>query len=110
DDEPQRTAVLGGERGAVGVGREQRVRVLERSERHVRGEALLGMGDREPRGRPWAAALRELAPVDALELDVEPAPAGDAVDVLHAPRPRQGAELRPGELELALDLAEDAQG
>src|SRR5262249_18718298 len=109
DDEAQRPAVLERERLAVGVRREQRVVVLERRERDVRGEALLGVGDREARARARAAQGRELAPVDALEARVEAAPARDAVDVLRRRRPRQLAEPLPRELELALDLAEDPQ-
>ena len=82
DDEAERSAVLGGQRLAVGLGREQRQVVLERGERDVRGEALLGVGDDEARARPRADERREVAPVDAAEARVEAAPARDAVDVL----------------------------
>ena len=57
-DEAQRIAVVGGERLAVGVGREQREVVLERGERHVRGEVVLGPGDREAGGRQRPRELR----------------------------------------------------
>src|SRR5690349_1525231 len=81
DDEPQRPPVLGFERLAVGRPGDQRLVVLERLERNVRGEPLLRVGDDEPRARLRAGELRELAPVHASEARVEAAPAGDAVDV-----------------------------
>ena len=109
DDEPQREAVIGRERLAVGVRREERQVVLERLERDVRREVVLGPGDREVCARQRPRELRELAPVDALERGVEAAPARDAVDVLDVARARQRIELRPGELDLVLDLAVDAE-
>src|SRR4029077_4215484 len=60
-----------------------------------------------PRLRP--SELRDLAPVDAFELGVEPRPAGDAVDVLHVRAPREPVELVPRELDLVLHLSEDAE-
>src|SRR5262249_35923337 len=64
---------------------------------------------REARARQRPAQLRELAPVNAVEARVEPAPARDAVDVLRRARPRQLSELRPVELQLVLHFAEDAE-
>ena len=73
--------MVGGERLAVGLVGDQRVLVLDRLERHVGGEALVGVRDDEAPRRASAGQLRELAPVHALERRVEPTPAGDAVDV-----------------------------
>src|SRR4029078_13159719 len=71
-----------------------------------RGETRLGMCDHESRRLLRLHQLRELAPVHALELRVEPRPPGDAVDVLDVRRTRQLVELFPGKLERVLDLAE----
>src|SRR5215207_5368051 len=49
DHEPQRPAVLGLQRLAVRVRREERVLVAEKRERHVRRKALLGARDRKAR-------------------------------------------------------------
>src|SRR4029077_19388965 len=87
----------------------ERELVLERGERHVRREVVLRPRDGEARARERPAELRELAPVDALERRVETAPKRDAVDVLRVARAGQRAELLPGELDLLLDLAEDAE-
>ena len=63
--------MVGGEGLAVGVGGEERVVVLDRGDRDVGGEVVLGPRDGEPGARKRAAELRELAPVNALELRVE---------------------------------------
>ena len=59
----------------------------------------------EVRARLRVAELRELAPVDALELRVEAAPAGDAVDVGRDLGGGQLAELVEAERRRLLDLA-----
>src|SRR5205823_3215517 len=104
DDEAERPAVLGRERLAVGLVGDKGVLLLERLERHVRGEALLGVRDDEARMRLRLDELRELAPVDAAEPRVEAAPARDAVDVDGDLGGGQLAELVPGERERPLDL------
>src|SRR5207248_10918499 len=81
DQEPHRPSVLRRERLAVGLVDDERLVVLERGERDVRREAVLGVGDREAGARPRAAECRQLAPVHALEARVEAAPARLAVDV-----------------------------
>ena len=73
--------MVGRERLAVGLVGDQRLLVLERLERHIRREALLGVRDDEASARVRLDELRELAPVDAAEAGVEAAPARDAVDV-----------------------------
>ena len=65
DDEAQRIAVVGRQRLAVGLRDEQCVLVFEVGERHVRGEAGLGVRDREVCARLRPCELRELAPVHA---------------------------------------------
>ena len=104
-NEPDGPAVLRGQRLAVGLVDDERVLVLERRERHVRREARLGVGDREVRGRLRPAELRELAPVHALELRVEAAPAGDAVDVGRHLGRRERLQLVEAQRERLLDLA-----
>src|SRR5207253_1552315 len=86
------------------------VLVVEEGQRYVRREAVLGVRDREAGRRQRRRERRQLAPVHALELGVEAAPARDAVDVLHVRRPGQRVELLPVERHLLLDLAEDAEG
>src|SRR5205085_9996664 len=66
-DEPERPAVLGRERLAVGLVGDERVLILERRERQVRAETLLRMRDDKARASPRVDELRELAPVDAAE-------------------------------------------
>src|SRR5207248_3918577 len=109
DDEPEWPAVLGHEGGAVGLVGDQRVLVLERGERHVRGEALLGVSDDEPSARLRLGELRELAPVDAAEGRVEAAPARHAVDVDGDLGARKRLELLPRERDRPLDLSEEAK-
>src|SRR5579872_1967787 len=105
DEEARGPAVLGGQRRAVGLVDDQGVLVLDRGERDVRGEALLGVRDREAGARLGPGELRELAPADALELRVEPAPAGDAVDVGRDLGRGQRGQLLVAEAERLLDLA-----
>src|SRR3954468_15358588 len=81
DDEPERPAVVRRQRLAVCLPRDERARLLERGEWHVRPEPLLGMRQQVARRRLRADELRKLAPVHALELRVETTPARDAVDV-----------------------------
>src|SRR3954466_2194627 len=88
DDEPERPAVLGLERFAVGFPRDQRLVVLERLERDVGGEALLRVGEHEARARLRSDERRELTPVDAAEARVEPAPTRDAGNVDRSSRLR----------------------
>src|SRR4051812_12480641 len=102
-------AVLGRERLAVGLVRDQRVVVLDRLERQVRREALLRVRGHEAGARLRAHELRDLAPVDASEARVEPAPARDAVDVHGHRAARQLLQLLPGQRQRLLDLAEDAE-
>src|SRR5512138_2527877 len=64
-----------------GLVSDQRVLVLDRLDRDVRGEALLGVRDHEAGRRLRRDQLGELAPVHAPETSVEAAPARDAVDV-----------------------------
>ena len=59
--------MVGGERLAVGLVGDQRVLVLDRLERHVGGEALLGVRYDEARAGLRRDQLRELAPVHAPE-------------------------------------------
>ena len=84
-------------------------RILEGRERRVGRVALLGVGDREARGRLGRDELGERAPGNALERHVEAAPARDAVDVLGHFDLRQLVELLPRERRLTLDLAPDAE-
>ena len=108
-DEADRPAVVRRQRLAVGLVGDQRGLVLERGERDVRGEALLGVRDDEAGARLRRDELRELAPVHALEGRVEAAPARDAVDVDRDLAARQLEQLLPGERERPLDLAGDRQ-
>src|SRR5262245_19172287 len=109
DDEPKRPPVIGRQRLAVGLVREQRFGAFERRQRHVRSVALLGVRDHESRGRPRLHELRKLAPVHALEGRVEPAPAGHAVDVDGHLGTRQRLEFVPAERDRILDLAEHTE-
>src|SRR5690348_4567000 len=68
DHEPRRPAVLLRQGLAVGVRRDERVLVLEEGDRHVRGEVMFGVGDREAGGLEGSAELRKLAPVHPFEL------------------------------------------
>ncbi len=72
----------GGQWLAVRVRGEQGERLLEKREWRVGGVALLGVRDREARGRLRRGELGECAPRDALERHVEAAPPRDAVNVL----------------------------
>src|SRR4051794_35782509 len=63
------------------------------------------MRDRETCARLRAAELRELTPVDALEVRVEAAPARDAVDVGRDLGRRQCPQLVEAERHRLLDLA-----
>ena len=93
------------ERLAVGLVDDECLVVLERGERDVRGEAELGVGDREAGARPRAAECRQLAPVHALEARVEAAPARHAVDVGRDLRRRQLLQLLEGQGQRLLDRA-----
>ncbi len=110
DEEPHGPAVLRSERRSVGLVDDERVLVLERRERDVRGEAVLGVGDREARARLRVAELRELAPVDAFEVRVEAAPARHAVDVGGDLRRRQLLELLEAQGQRLLHLAGHLEG
>jgi hypothetical protein len=83
--------------------------VLERGERQVGREPLLGVGDCEMGARLRTDQLRELFPMDAAEARVEAAPARDAVDVDGDLAARQVLQLLPAERDRLLDLAEDAE-
>src|SRR5205807_8015313 len=67
------------------------------------------VGDDEAAGRLGPGQLRELAPVDAAEARVEPAPAGHAVYVGRDLALRQGPELVVAQAERRLDLAGDGE-
>src|SRR5438445_5575995 len=109
NNEPERPAVLGFERLAVGFVGDHRLLVFERFERDVRGEALLRVGDHKAGARLRLDQLGEIAPVDAAKARVETAPAGDAVDVDRDVARRQLLQLLPGERDRILDLAEDLE-
>src|SRR6266536_3374304 len=109
DDQAYRPAMIGRQRLSVGLVGDQRLLVLDRLQRNVRGETLLGVRDDKAGARPGGDELRELAPVHALEGRVEAAPARDAVDVDRDLAARQLAQLIPGERQRTLDLAGDPQ-
>ena len=94
---------------SVSLPGDQRFVVLERFERHVRGETLFGMRDDEVRTRFRPDELGELAPVHAPEARVETAPARDAVDVDRHLGLRQRLKLLVGEGHRGLHLAEDLE-
>src|SRR4029079_7306671 len=87
NDEPERPAVLGRERGAVVRVGEKDVIVFELRARQVRREPLLGANDREPCFGPRRRTAQHLPKRHALPQIVVAAPARDAMDVatdLHA--------------------------
>src|SRR5215468_3302535 len=109
DEETHRTAVLRGQRLAVGFVRDERVLFVERREGHVLGVAGRGVGDREMRRLLRLAECRKLPPVDPAESGVEAAPPRDAMDVRRDFGRRQRPQLLVVECDLLLDLAEDPQ-
>ena len=103
DDQAQRVAVIGGEGFAIVFEGEEGGGTEEVGEGNVGGVAVLGFDHDVGGGGLYANEFQEVGEKDAFPVDVEAAPAGDAVHVGGDLGHGEARELVPGEADAFFD-------
>ena len=107
DDDARGAAVIARDRFAVELGGDEDVVVTDIVVADVGGVAVVAGEKDVPHFRFWPNEFDEGEEGDAAPATIELAPGGDAVEVAHVFKLREGVELFPGECLRVLDETAD---